>query len=121
VLAAIGLDEDDGGDVVSNHHHSYHSQCQELEVAGEQSKDKSTKQNMNNIEEDPTNHLTVRSPHFHVLPADLKVVMVCAGFCEDEDAQTGTSELVGVEGNVVIAPGDHHDGGLQGQLQGRLR
>ena len=46
--------------------------------------------------------------------------MVGAGFGQDEDAQAGAGQLVGVEGDVVVAPGDHHDGGLQGQLQGRL-
>ena len=46
--------------------------------------------------------------------------MVGAGFGQDENAQAGAGQLVGVEGDVVVAPGDHHDGGLQGQLQGRL-
>ena len=46
--------------------------------------------------------------------------MVCAGLGQDENTQAGTGKLVGVPGHVVVPPGDHHDGGLQGQLQGRL-
>ena len=63
VLAAIGLDEEDGGDIVGDHHHPYHREGQELKVAGEQGKDKSTEQNVKNIEEDSLDHLTIRCPH----------------------------------------------------------
>jgi len=75
---------------------------------------------MKDVEKDPLDHLTIRCSHFHVLPADLEVVVVSAGLGQDKDTEACTGQLVGVEGDVVIAPGDHHDGGLQGQLQGGL-
>ena len=53
---------------------------------------------------------------FYILSTDFKVVMVCAGLGQDENTQAGTGKLVGVPGHVVVPPGDHHDGGLQGKL-----
>jgi len=33
VLAAVGLNEEDRGDVVGDHHHTYHCKGEELKVA----------------------------------------------------------------------------------------
>ena len=63
VLTAISLDEDVGCYVVGHDHQANDSQRQELEIAGEQGDDKSTEEDVEDIEQHASDQLSVRSPN----------------------------------------------------------
>ena len=44
--------------------------------------------------------------------------MVSTGFCQGQQTEGHAGHLVDVVEEVVLVPGDHDDGGLQGDLEG---
>ena len=64
---------------------------------------------MNDVEKEALQNLSIWSMYCNIL--------ACTRLGKHEDAEEDTDHPVDVKHDVVLVPGDHHDGGLQRQLQ----
>ena len=57
----------------------------------------------------------------NIFSTDNKVVVISGRTCKDEDGKDDIETSVNVEvGAVILVPGDHQDGGLENDLEGRF-
>ena len=117
MFAAIALDDDYCSYEVSNDHEEDENEDKELEVATKQCNYKPSEEDMNDVEKEALKNLSIWSMCCNILATTFKVMMVCTRLGKHEDAEEDTDHPVDVKHDVVLVPGDHHDGGLQRQLQ----
>ena len=115
MFAAIALDNDCCSYEVSNDHEEDENEDKEMELATKYYKP--SEEDMNDVEKEALQNLSIQSMCYNILATTFKVMMACTRLGKHKDAEEDTDHPVDVKHDVVLVPGDHHDGGLQRQLQ----